>query len=61
MPTHQPRAQALFRWWFAVLLFVLLIGVALVSTPSGQALVGPKAVAAADYLYYIYLSLIFKS
>lgn len=53
------RSHALLRWWFAVALFVALIIAALVSTPTGQAFVG-KAQVAADYVYYVYMALIWQ-
>ena len=53
------RSNAL-QWWFAAVLFVALIAAALLTTPSGQAFVG-QAQVAAEYVYYVYLSLIFTS
>ena len=54
------QRSMLARWWFACALLALLVAVALVSTPSGQALAG-KAQVAAQYVYYAYLSLIFTT
>lgn len=59
MGLTQLRTNAVLRWWFAAVLFAALVIAALLTTPSGEAFVG-KAQVAADYLYYSYLSLIFK-
>ena len=53
------RSNNLLRWWFAAAIFALLILAALLTTPSGQAFIG-NAQVAAQYTYYIYLSLIYK-
>lgn len=49
----------LVRWVFAVALFAVLILAALLTTPTGQAFIG-QAQVAAEYTYYVYLSLIYK-
>lgn len=58
--THSLRAFVR-RWWFALILFFGLVVAALLTTPSSQALVGKQAQLAADYVYYIYLSLVYKT
>lgn len=47
------------RWWFAIVLFVGLVLLALLTTPSGYAFMG-RAQVATDYVYNVYLSLIYK-
>lgn len=48
------------RWLFAAALFLTLLIAAVVATPEGQALAG-RAQVTAQYVYYAYLSLIFKN
>lgn len=53
------RSSIVFRWWFAALLLAALLLAALATTPQGQALAG-RAEVAAQYVYYVYLSQVFK-
>ncbi len=54
------RTQTSLRWLFAIAMFLALLIAAVVATPEGQALAG-RAQVAAEYVYYAYLSLIFKN
>lgn len=47
------------RWWFALLLAVVLVSTAVAATPHGHTLVGSAVSDAGSY--YQYLSIIFKS
>jgi len=53
------RSLGLLRWWFAAVLFTALMVAALLATPSGYAIMG-KAQVAADYVYYVYMALIWE-
>ncbi|KAB8141918.1 hypothetical protein F8S13_17455 [Chloroflexia bacterium SDU3-3] len=57
----QTHTQSSFvaRWWFAIVLFIGLVLLALLTTPSGHAFMG-RALVATDYVYNVYLSLIYK-
>lgn len=53
------HSRGLLRWWFAAVLFAALLVAALLTTPSGHAVMG-KAQVAADYVYYVYMALIWE-